>query len=209
MKKLVCGIGVNDADYVVQKKEDWYDESGKRRQRRVWACPFYDKWKNMLVRCYSEKEHEKRPNYKDCIVCEEWLTFSNFKKWMEDQDYIGKHLDKDLIEEGNKVYSPEKCLFLSPLVNTFMITRKNDRGKYLLGVSLENKSERFRSECSNPFTKSREYLGCFTSELDAHNKWKSRKLELAYKLSNLPENHYLEDLLIKRYIFEEDEICKY
>lgn len=47
-----------------------------------------------------------------CSVCEEWLTFSNFKRWMEQQDYEGKALDKDLLVSQNKTYSSETCVFV-------------------------------------------------------------------------------------------------
>lgn len=208
-KKLVYGIGINDADYITQKFESYIDYNGKKKQRRVWVCHFYEKWKDMLKRCYSDKYHEKQPTYKDCIVCEEWLTFSNFKEWMQDQFYQGKQLDKDLIEEGNKTYSPEKCLFLSRTVNAFMVSRKAVRGNYLLGVCWHKRDKKFISKCMNPFTNKLEYLGYFSNELSAHKAWKKRKLELAIELSSLPENKYLGDLLIKRYTFEEDEICNY
>ena len=64
-RSLICGVGVNDANYAT---------SGKR------MCPFYRRWINMLERCYSEKFQEKNPTYRGCSVCEEWLTFSNFKR---------------------------------------------------------------------------------------------------------------------------------
>jgi len=49
----------------------------------------------MLTRCYYQKRLDIRPSYEECIVCEEWLTFSNFKKWTEQQDWEDKQLDKD------------------------------------------------------------------------------------------------------------------
>lgn len=208
-KKLVQGIGVNDSDYIVKKFESYINLNGDKKRRLIWVCPFYQKWGSMLTRCYSEKYQERHPTYKDCTVCEEWTTFSNFKKWMQGQDYQGKHLDKDLKEEGNKIYSPEKCLFLSPRVNSFMISRKASRGEFLLGVYWHKRDKKFQSSCMNPFTNKLEYLGCFTNELEAHKSWKKRKIELAIELSELPENKYLCDLLIKRYTFEENEICKY
>ena len=97
-KKLVQGIGVNDSDYIVKKFESYINLNGDKKRRLIWVCPFYQKWGSMLTRCYSEKYQERHPTYKDCTVCEEWTTFSNFKKWMQGQDYQGKHLDKDLKE---------------------------------------------------------------------------------------------------------------
>ena len=76
--KLVSGVGINDADYEVQK---YTVVSGKRK--RIWICPYYITWTHMLQRCYSEKSQLKHPTYKGCTVCDEWLIFSNFKTWME------------------------------------------------------------------------------------------------------------------------------
>ena len=58
-KRLVCGVGVMDADYVVEVKETVGYVNGKRKQKLVWKCPFYQTWKSMLVRGYSNKFKEK------------------------------------------------------------------------------------------------------------------------------------------------------
>lgn len=63
MKKLVYGVGVNDADYVVQVKETVDCANGKRKQKQVWTCPFYKTWKSMLKRCYCEKAKINIPTY--------------------------------------------------------------------------------------------------------------------------------------------------
>lgn len=39
-KGLVSGIGINDADYVVQKFISYTDEEGKVKRRLFWFCPF-------------------------------------------------------------------------------------------------------------------------------------------------------------------------
>lgn len=115
MKATVCGVGINDSDYVVQKKETIKGIDGKRKQRLVWICPYYRAWQSMLVRAYSKSYHKRRPTYIGCSVSEEWKTFSNFKSWMEGQVWEGKQLDKDLLVEGNKVYSEETCVLCREL----------------------------------------------------------------------------------------------
>lgn len=135
IKKLVCGVGINDADYVVQRKETIGYVNGKHKQKLVWTCPYYRVWTNMLVRCYSTKKQEKYPTYKGCTVSDEWLTFSVFKSWMEKQDWDGKQLDKDLLFEGNKVYSAETCVFVTKEVNMFTTERCAARGEWPIGVN--------------------------------------------------------------------------
>ena len=197
--RLVYGVGINDADYVVKKKETIGYVDGKQKQKLIWICPFYRTWSSMLGRCYSSKHQNKQPTYKGCSVSEEWLTFSNFKRWMEQQDFVGKQLDKDLLFEGNKVYSAETCVFVTKMVNTFITDRVNDRGEWLIGASWHKCTNKFVSYCSNLFTKKREYLGLFTSEQEAHNAWLKRKLELAHLLAAEQTDERVAKALIERY----------
>ena len=198
IKKLVCGVGINDAGYVTQKFETIGYVNGKRKQKRVWICPFYQTWANMIMRCYSTKYQEQRPTYKGCSVSKEWLTFSNFRTWMMIQDWQDNQLDKDILFEGNKVYSPETCVFVTPMVNTFTIDSGSARGEWLIGANW-NKRGKFQSICCNPFTKKKEHLGRFDSEQEAHEAWLKRKLELAYELAAIQEDPRVAEALIDRY----------
>ena len=191
--KFVCGVGINDADYNISRSLDG---------RIIWRCPFYVVWSSMLVRCYSEKEKLRLPTYKDCKVCDEWLIFSNFKAWMETQDWEGKDLDKDLLKEGNKVYSPEICIFVDHKINTFVLHHGNGSGQYMIGVHLHKKLNKFRARCCNPFNGKQESLGLFTTELEAHLAWKARKHQLACQLadSNYCNDGRLAEALRTRYL---------
>jgi hypothetical protein len=77
----------------------------------------YKRWRNMLKRVTDTEYQKLHPDYSDCIVCDEWLNLDNFGKWF-DKNYIeGYELDKDLIEFGNKIYSPDKCIFIPKNIN--------------------------------------------------------------------------------------------
>ena len=199
VKRLVCWVGINDADYVVQKWETIGYENGSQKQKLIWRCPFYRAWKGMLERCYSAKFQEDNPTYRGCSVAEEWLTFSVFKDWMEKQDWEGNQLDKDLLFEGNKVYSAETCVFVTRMVNTFVCDGGAARGEWLIGVSWCKITEKFVAQCNNPFTKKKEKLGYFTCEQQAHNAWKRRKLELAKELAAIQTDPRVAEALIARY----------
>jgi len=199
MSKLIYGAGVNDADYVVVKNESFYVD-GKRKQKAIWRCPFYLKWQAMIQRCYSEKYQREKPTYIGCSVTEEWHTFSNFKKWMEQQEWEGKHLDKDILVPGNKVYSPDTCVFVDGAVNVFLVDRGSAGGDWPLGVCFRGDINKFRSQCSNPFTKQREYLGYFKDPQEAHLAWKQRKHELACQLADLQTDQRVADALRARYL---------
>ena len=118
---------------------------------------------------------------------------------MKKQDWQGNQLDKDMVLEGNKVYSAETCVFVSPTVNSFTIDCGASRGEWLIGVYWDKQAEKFRAMCSNPFTKKRECLGRFTCEQEAHQAWLKRKLELAHELADIQTDHRVAKALIERY----------
>lgn len=120
--RTVEGVGINDADYPVDK--------GK--------CPYYQVWLSMLQRCYSERCQKKWPNYIGCSVASEWHLFSSFKTWMKTQNWEGKVLDKDIKVPGNKVYGPNNCLFVTQTINTLLNTQINQRGSLPIGVVRHN-----------------------------------------------------------------------
>jgi hypothetical protein len=198
-KKLVCGIGINDADYVVKNWETIGYVDGKQKLKMVWECPYYRAWTHMLERCYSTKLQEKHPTYVGCTVVTEWHLFSNFKAWMQKQDWEDNQLDKDLLIEGNKVYGPATCIFVSPMVNTFIVDCRASRGEWLIGVYWEKRKNKFKSQCRNPFTSKKEYLGLYTCELEAHQAWVKRKLELTHELASIQEDPRVAKALIDRY----------
>lgn len=205
-KKLIYGVGINDANYVVEKREELGYIDGKRKQKLVWICPYYLAWRNMIKRCYSTKLQERYPTYKGCTVSDEWLTFSVFKSWMEKQDREGKHLDKDLLIKGNKTYSSATCVFVTRAVNNFANDHKAKRGEWLIGVSWHKEKDKFQSHCSNPFSGKQEHLGYFSCELEAHKTWLKRKLELAHELAAIQEDPRVAKALTDRYSKPQEQV---
>lgn len=181
---VVCGIGINDAEYVVQKVG--------------WICPFYLTWHNMLKRCYTEKYQKAQPSYRGCYVCSDWLTFSNFKAWMEIQDWKDMELDKDLLVKGNREYSPDTCVFINKLTNTFTSERQNQRGLYPIGVGLHKQSGLFRARCGD-LRGGRKNIGYFHTAQEAHQAWLQYKLTLAVELASMQKDSRVAEALIRRY----------
>jgi hypothetical protein len=192
--KLVYGVGINDAVYVVETMEAI---GGKRKIG--WICPFYRAWMSMLVRCYAPSCHAKRPTYIGCSVCEEWLTFSNFRRWMEGQPWEGRHLDKDIIVHNNKLYSKYACAFVDQATNSFLNDRGAARGKFPIGVSLHRNSGKLQAQCNNPFTGKQEYLGLYTDQHIAHDAWRKRKHELALMLADRQIDKRVAEALRQRF----------
>lgn len=190
MGNLVYGVGVNDSNYVVQPKVN-----GKQVM-----CPFYKVWSSMLMRCYTGKY----PTYEGCSVCPEWLSFMTFRVWMIEQDWKGNELDKDLLIEGNKVYSPDTCIFVSQQVNVFMIDAAI-RGDLPIGVYWYKASSKYRAQCNNAGFPGDRYLGTYDTKEKASSAYLKRKYELAKLLAGQQTDSRIAEALIKRYELKEDK----
>lgn len=129
-KEKLYGVGINDL----------YETQG---------TVMYRTWKDMLERCYTNRN----PGYKDCTVCEEWKTISNFKKWFDANYKKGFHLDKDIKITGNREYSPEACMYIPPEINMLFTRTRQDKtdlprglyylkrlNKYCVQVSVKGKT---------------------------------------------------------------------
>ena len=203
MNKLVYGVGVNDLGYRTQVKEEVTKNGGKRIQKSVFLCKYYTAWKNMLARCYSKKLLESYPSYSGTSVCSEWLSATAFKKWVEQQDWSGKCLDKDIIVPRSKLYSPKTCAFVLTATNLFVVASDASRGDYPIGVSLFKPTGKFFARCGNPFTGKQEHLGYFSTPEEAHEVWRKRKHELAQQVAAKELDLRVVEALKKRYSFEE------
>lgn len=185
---LVAGIGINDADYVVDKKVC------KSRKER-WLCPYYSRWKAMILRCYSGRQ----ASYENTFVCEEWLTFSNFRKWMITQDWEGKELDKDLLGDGT-LYSPTNCTFVPSQVNKFMTNALPERLHQGGEICFCKRDKVYRISCSNPLSpEDNKTKGVRNTEAEAIELWCSYKYKYAIDLAETLEDRRLAQLLIDKY----------
>ena len=175
VRKGVAGIGINDADYVT----GYTGENGT-----TVTCPFYSTWAGMLERVYSNKFHKRSPTYLGCTVEESWKTFSNFRKWMQSQDWKGKALDKDLLVQGNKHYGPDTCVFVDRQVNSLTILRGNARGSLPLGVtkSSSNGYTYYLAKCS--FYGKQKTLGSFKTVEEAEACYRQAKTQYIQEIAN-------------------------
>lgn len=141
-------------------------------------------WISINERCkLGGSFQKKRPTYIGCTNC--FSDFQEFAEWCQHQyGYINKEengnywaIDKDLIEYGNKIYSPEKCLFVPTRINTLLIASNASMYEYPLGVTWDKQRKKFRANCSNGSGKS-QYLGLFTDPQEAHHAWQKAKIQV-------------------------------
>ena len=109
----------------------------------------YNTWGNMLKRCYDKNFQINNSTYTDCKVCNEWLCFQNFADWYDENYYEIEgeimELDKDILVKGNKIYSPNTCIFVPHRINSLFVKRDSKRGEYPIGVTPHR--NKFRAEC--------------------------------------------------------------
>ena len=175
MSKLLCGVGFND-----KTKPVFVD--GK-------IVKEYDLWQNMLKRCFSEKLRTRSPTYKGCNVSDNFLNYSYFYDWCQEQTGFGKvdekgrywQLDKDLLLVGNKTYSETTCVFVPQEINKFFTDSGNVRGQYPVGVYFDKQKGKFRSQCK--VNGKQQYLGLFNTHKEAFAVYKPFKEALCKQLA--------------------------
>jgi len=137
----------------------------------------YNIWHHMLARCYNKEFHKQFPTYKSCTVCEEWHSFQNFVEWYDENYYeIGNEkmqLDKDILFKGNKIYSPETCVFVPERINYLFIKHNSGRGRYPIGVCFNKDKNKFQSQINKYGDHIN--LGRFNTPEEAFQKYKTEK----------------------------------
>jgi hypothetical protein len=155
-RKLVQGVGVNDAPFSVPTND-----------------PIYRSWLRMLYRCYGPPTVQSA-SYVGCTVEPAWHSFMNFREWVLTQDWEGNQLDKDLLVPGNKVYGPLRCCFVPRYINMIgprlhtPCVKREPRGKPW-GA---------RINANGKFV----WLGSFNTEQEAIDAWKKARSEDVLRL---------------------------
>lgn len=164
----------------------------------------YDAWKNMLQRCYDNKYKEKYPTYKGCKVCEEWHNFQNFASWYNDNYYEIPNdfmcLDKDILFKGNKIYSPETCVFVSNEINSLFTKCNKSRGDLPIGVYYFKSDDVYVSRCS--FGNKLKHLGRFDTPQEAFQVYKEYKEKYIKQLANKYKEYIPQKLYEAMYNYE-------
>ena len=148
----------------------------------------------MIQRCYSEVNWKriKSARYEFCEVVDEWHRFTNFKSWMEKQDWEGKHLDKDILVPGNTIYGPDTCMFIPPHINTMLVDQK--LGKYGKGVSYDKRTNKFFAQIRIDGKKTS--CGSFATAEEAAEVYAEIKREEIIKEANKLSDMKLKNALI-------------
>lgn len=167
MQPVMCGVGYRGSEDVDCKSEA------------------YQKWHDMMNRCYNEKFLEKHPEYRGCSVCEEWHNFSNFKVWYDSHKYgdVVLDLDKDILFKGNAIYDAAHVALVPHEINTLFVNGKKSRGDLPVGVHFDNEREKYRAEMS--FMGRNVKLGRFDTAESAFERYKEYKEDFIKDMAEL------------------------
>ena len=175
---------------------------------KITKC--YQTWQNMLQRCYDPKYHEKEPTYKYCEVCKEWHCYQNFAEWFYNNYYeiecerMG--LDKDILNKGNKIYSPDNCIFVPHNINVLFTKRDKVRGDYPIGVHYHKASGKFQAKCNvYDFKENKQklkHLGLYNNPQKAFESYKKFKEKHIKKVADYYKDLIPEKLYRAMYEYE-------
>lgn len=180
--KSIYGIGyIGEGEYKTS-------ENGKRSVQ-------YKAWKDMLTRCYCDRYQKNNPWYNGCSVDERFHNFQNFASWYDENYYeiSGEkmQLDKDILVKGNKIYSPEACVFVPQRIN-LLFTKSDSNRKLPMGVTFHKQNKSYISQC---FTGIRMSSKSFKTQEEAFLEYKINKekyikeVAIAYK-DKIPNKLY-------------------
>lgn len=183
----IQGVGINDL-------------KGKIKTSSLRS---YGIWKGVLRRCFSNENRSKERNYKSVKVCDEWLIYSNFKKWY-DKNYplnlekIGYslELDKDLLSGECKMYSPKTCVFLPRKVNGFLTNKQRTNTSGYIGIYLIKKNNTWGATIRNFEDHGKIFLGNYPTKKRAGKAYLKARMEQAKKVkSMLRDLGYSENII--------------
>lgn len=124
---------------------------------------WYDYWSAMIERVTLKNDGFLR-TYVDATLYEDWYNYQNFAKWAEENYYeiegLKTELDKDILTKGNKIYSPQTCIFVPHSINTLFVKSDKSRGELPIGVYWHERDQEYRAQCS-----------CFSESGIRKNKW--------------------------------------
>lgn len=162
MSRLIYGVATNSGGHYKTEID------GKKAKS-------YTTWQSMLRRSYCSKYHARQPTYLGCSVSDEWLEYQEFANWFENHEYSdrGYQLDKDLLTPGNKIYAPDRCVFVPQKLNKLLTDHGAARGQYSQGVYFKKGHNKFVARIA--IDGKQKHLGHYDNELEAYHVYKEAK----------------------------------
>ena len=114
---------------------------------------------------------------------------------MEQENWIGLELDKDIICIGNGVYAPEFCCFTTPQQNNLLTDHRNAQGPYPQGVWIDKRNGKFTAACN--VNGKRKYLGLFDTPYRAEAAYINCKYDVIIDAAMASSNERIKHGLLR------------
>ena len=101
---------------------------------------------------------------------------------MQEQDWEGLELDKDIISPGNNIYSPETCCFIPKPLNALLTDRKAARGEHPRGVIFNKSAGKYQSSCG--FRGKSKHVGMYSTSEAASLAYRKYKHALVRQIAS-------------------------
>ena len=159
------------------------------------ATPAYKQYRAIIERCRADGKTQKTyASYVGVTLSEDFDTFEKWLEWAKQQIGFGNTsnngkvwpLDKDILLKGNKLYSPDYCVFIPNEINNFVTNRKADRGEYPIGVHYSTKEKKYIASCS--MNSKKYYIGGYHSIEESFMAYKQFKEQAAKQLATQYNN---------------------
>jgi hypothetical protein len=118
---------------------------------------------------------------------------------MKTQDWEGKALDKDILKPGNRVYSPDNCVFVPQEVNNLICNGVGNSCKYPQGVYFFKRTGKFQTYCT--VNGIRKHLGYFNTSEEAARAYNAAKSKEIRRVADLQTDTRIRDGLLKHVEF--------
>ena len=148
-----------------------------KRTKNGVGTKAYVTWRGMIGRCYYNKFSHLHPTYQRVEVCDDWHNFQNFASWFKENYIPGYCLDKDLLSDGKKIYSPESCLFIPVALNAFLPRLVHNHQDKATGVTW--RFGKWIAAINDMDTNKWLHLGNFNSKSEAVSAYNSKREEFA------------------------------
>jgi len=173
----------------IQIDNNWIIRSNKTLETNVYeriVTLSGQRWESINKRCETNGDQQtKFPRYKGTANL--FLGFNEFVEWSREEvgydlrEPVGKQswaycIEKDILGNGSKVYSPDTCLFVPNAVNIFLTARNASRGDYPIGVAWKEKNKKFQAQVRDRNTS--RYLGLHSDPMEGHRAWQAGKIDI-------------------------------
>ena len=189
------------------KNEDGKWSSGYSKDGKTYHTKASAVWHAMRQRCGVGGSKKANAAYADCVMSENFLKFQFFAEWCQTQIGYGLpnyQIDKDILLEGNRVYSEVNCVFVPQELNSFFCSRSGPVSDLPKGVTRckNSYSARFAPASVSG------YLGMFKTVEEASQSYQdARNKGLARWLRHFQNDEFVIDQRVTNALAERISQC--